>query len=254
MAKFYNNRVKTGRVAGSVFAIRNGETIERAYQPIVSNPKSTAQVGSRAKLKLLSQLSAVMASVIAIPRQGGVSSRNLFTKVNYPLTTFSDDTANIELANVQLTKSVVALPAIDALRTEAGIVASLSSAAGLGSVDVNRVVYCLFDKQGDNKLRYVASRIATEPSADNDWKVRNLPLINDAAVVLAYGIRDNTENARVVFGNMTAPVAETVAKIVTSRTLDETDVTLTETRGYELSAVSREITDEVTKSKKENKS
>lgn len=236
MAKYYNARVKTGRLAGSVFAIRNGETIERAYQPVVANPSTPAQVAVRAKLKLISQLSAVMAPVIAIPRQGAASSRNLFTKVNYQLSTFSNDTANVTLANVQLTKSVVALPSIDALRTETGIVASLSGAAGLGSVDVSRVVYCLFDKQADGELRFVASRVATEPSADGDWKVRDLPLISDAALVLAYGVRDNSESARVLFGNMTAPSAETIAKVITSRVLLESDVTLTETRGYELVA------------------
>ena len=78
MAKYINNKIKSGRVAGSVFAVRYGEVIERAYNPYVSNPKSEAQVEARAKLKLLSQLAAVVAPVLAMPREGAKTSRNKF--------------------------------------------------------------------------------------------------------------------------------------------------------------------------------
>lgn len=57
MAKYYNNKIKTGRVAGSVFAVRNGEVIERAYNPIVANPRTDAQLLQRAKMNLAGQIS-----------------------------------------------------------------------------------------------------------------------------------------------------------------------------------------------------
>lgn len=237
MAKFYNNRVKTGKLAGSVFAIRNGETIERAYQPIVANPSTPSQVANRAKLKLMSQLSAVLASAIAIRRVGNVSSRNLFVKKNYRLTSYNNNEAEIELNAVQLTNSAVGLPNLYASRETNGIKAYL--AVPQGSVaDFDRVVYIMLDKRGDNTLSLVASRVATEAGDGNNWEVNDFPLFNDSVVVYAYAIRDNTEAARTVFGDLTALSAESVAKVLTTSVLLQSDVTLTETRGVTIAAAS----------------
>lgn len=236
MAKYYNARVKTGRLAGSVFAIRNGETIERAYQPVVANPKTSAQVASRARLKLMSQMSAVMAPVIAIRREGAMSPRNLFVRENYGLTSYSNMQADIELPSVQLTKSVVAFPNPVFLRQaddNNSIAVSLSSAVLPDSM--SRVVYCMFDKQADGKLRLFASAVATEAGNLNYWPA-DLPAMPDAGVLLAYGVRLNSENARTVFGNMEVETAETIAKLVVSRSLIESDVTMTETRGISIPA------------------
>lgn len=227
----------TGKLADMVMTVRNGEQIARKYQPIVHNPSSPAQVAQRAKMKLLSQLSAVMAPVIAIPRKGSVSSRNLFTKKNFGTVTFADNTADIVLNNVQLTSSVVAFPAIAANRNEAGISAYIDNAQNLGAINVSRVVYCMFEKQADNKLRFVDSKVATS-AGSGGWEVDDLPLITSEVVILAYGVRDNTEAARVAFGNLEAIAAEQVAQLVTSRSLTEADITLSETRGFTLVAAS----------------
>lgn len=227
----------TGKLADTVMSVRNGEQIARKYQPIVLNPSTPAQVAQRAKLKLLSQLSAVMAPVIAIPRQGSVSSRNLFTKKNFGLTSYSENQASITLASVQLTKSVVALPAVGASRGEGAITAYLDQGANSAPIDVDRVVYCLFEKQTDDRLRFVDSKVATSAGSDGGWVVTDLPLVSNECVLLAYGVRDNTEAARVVFADMQAMTAETIAKVVATRTVTETDVTMTETRGFTLAAV-----------------
>ena len=50
----------SGKVGGVVFAISNGEQIVRAYQPVVSNPKSTGQLLQRSKGNLVGQLSSVV--------------------------------------------------------------------------------------------------------------------------------------------------------------------------------------------------
>lgn len=220
----------TGKLADTVMSVRNGEQIARKYQPIVYNPSTSAQVAQRAKLKLLSQLSAVMAPVIAIPRQGSVSSRNFFTKVNFPLLTFATDTASVDLDKIQLTSSVVALPELYAERTASSFSVSLIVAQDTPAPDFNRVVYTMFEKQADEKLRYVTSLVISEPSSTGEFPTQ-LPLISGEAVILAYGVRDNTEAARVTFGNMQAPTAVDVANLVTTRTLRETDITLSETRG-----------------------
>ena len=234
MAKYYNNIVKTGKVAGSVFSIRNGETIERAYQPVVANPSTPGQVASRAKLKLMSQLSAVMAPYIAMRRVGATSSRNLFVKANYPLATYANSQADIELASITLTKSVVSFPAINVIRQDEpqAVVTLIPDATGM---TVTRVVYVGFVKQADGTLRALGNAVVTEPGPSNRW-AGNLPWTSGEVIVYAYGVRDNTEYATAVYGEMQTLTAETVAKVVTTRSLSEADVTLTETVGATLQA------------------
>lgn len=216
-----------GKVADVVMAVRNGEQIVRKYQPIVTNPNTSAQVAARAKLKLMSQLSAVMGPYIAIPREGMVSSRNIFVKKNYPLATYTNNEANIDLASVQLTSSVVAMPAISTDRGEENLAVYLQASLPEGVFD--RIVYMAFVKQSDNHLRFHDSIVVDEPGTNGRYP-GNLALTNEAYVVYAYGVRDNTEIARVSFGNMQAPTAESVAKLLVSRTLSASDVTLSETR------------------------
>lgn len=241
MAKIYGLfGAMTGKLADTVMSVRNGEQIARKYQPVVFNPSTPAQVAQRAKLKLISQLSAVMAPVIAIPRQGSVSSRNLFTKVNFPLTTFADSEAEVTLSSVQLTKSAVGLSNIIVERNENEITASLltstlSASGDIPTIGISRVVYAMFVKGSDSKLRFVDSRVVSAPGTNNEFAA-SFPLTNLEIVVLAYAVRDNTEAARATFGNLTTVTAETVASLLVNRALLESDVTVTETRGYQLAA------------------
>ena len=236
----------TGKLADTVMSVRNGEQIARKYQPVVFNPSTPAQVAQRAKLKLMSQLSAVMAPAIAIPRKGSVSSRNLFTKKNFGLVTYNNNEAAITLENVQLTNSVVGMNGIIADRENDDITLSVRSG---GEIDVNRVVYVAFAKKADGKLSYFTSVVATSLGAGYDWNA-TIPLSNEELVIYAYGVRDNTENARTIFGDLEAPTAMTVAKLVVNRTLTETDITLTETVSYSLSAVTSNAKEEIKPSKK----
>lgn len=214
----------TGKLANTVMAIRNGEQIVRAYQPVVANPSTPAQVEARAKLKLMSQMAAVMAPVIAIPRMGAVSSRNLFIRKNYGSTSFDDGTASITLTQVQLTSSVIGLSPIDGVRTAEVIGVDLVERTVPAAVD--RVVYAEFAKMADGRLRFVDSK--TSSDATTGFHVE-LALVPEEVVIYAYGVRDNTEAARATFGNLQTITAETVAKLITSRVLLESDVTLTET-------------------------
>ncbi len=217
----------TGKLADTVMSVRNGEQIARKYQPIVYNPSTPAQVAQRAKLKLLSQLSAIMAPVIAFRKIGAVSSRNLFTKKNFHATSFADNTASVNLESVKLTSSVVSLPALSLVRGASSITASLVTATAL---DVSRVCYAAFLKQGDQTLRLIANPVVNaSPDDINFSTVINLEGQQDEVVVYAYGVRDNTEAARVVFGNLEAPLTSDIAHIVTTSMLTENDITLTET-------------------------
>ena len=59
----------SGKLGNIVCSTVAGETIARDYNPEVSNPNTETQVAQRAKFKLMSQLSSVMAPVIAIPKE-----------------------------------------------------------------------------------------------------------------------------------------------------------------------------------------
>ena len=237
MAKIYGLfGAMTGKLADTVMTVRNGEQIARKYQPIVFNPSTPAQVAQRAKLKLLSQLSAVMTSVIAIPRQGAVSSRNIFTKLNHAITSYSNDTATIDLEKIKLTNSSVFLPTVTATRG-----AQITIALSEGDEDVDKVAYCIFGKVND-ELRFVAAPVVDVPSVNNTFPIQyaaNTASLQSEVLVLAYGIRLNNQNARAKYGNLEAPTAEDIAKLIVSKTLTESDVTLTETKGITMAAATQ---------------
>lgn len=222
----------TGKLADTVMSVRNGEQIARRYQPVVYNPSTPGQVAQRAKLKLMSQLSAIMSSVIAMPRVGSVSSRNLFTKKNIGKTTFSSDTASINLESITLTGSVVFLPTVTGSRG-----AQITFALTDGAQDVDKVAYCFFAKT-DEELRFISSAVVSEAGADGVFPVSypsNKATMQGEVLALAYGIRLNSDAARAVYGGIGAPTAQDIARLVTSKTLSESDITLTETRGFTLS-------------------
>ena len=221
----------TGKLADTVMSVRNGEQIARKYQPVVYNPNTSAQVAVRARMKLMSQLSAVMAPVIAMRREGNVSARNMFVKTNFGASAYGSNKAEITLANVKLTRSVVGFPEIQAVRNGASLSVSIT---GTQAVDVSRVVYAMFVKGADNTLRFAQSDVITEAGGNYNWPATlNMPDENANVVVYAYGVRDNTDAARTIFGNMTTIPAETVASLIATRTLTETDITLTETKAVE---------------------
>ena len=236
-----------GKVADVVMAVRNGEQIVRKYQPIVANPNTESQVASRAKLKLMSQLSAVMSPVIAMRRQGNISSRNMFVKNNYRATTFQNSQADVNLTAIKLTQSVVTLTPLGLSRSGSKIRAFHNA---IGVWDISRLVYAMFVKTEEGELRYFNSLVATQAGTNNDWAVE-FNDFNGEVVVYSYAVRDNTDAARTVFGNMQTLSGEDVAKLVTSRTLTEADVTLSETRSAVLPAANRDV--EPNKSEAESK-
>ena len=222
----------TGKLADVVMSVRNGEQIARKYQPVVFNPSTPAQIATRAKLKLASQLSAVMAPYIAFRKEGTISSRNMFVKENYKLLTYSENTAAAQLENIQLTKSVVSLPSVTATNAGGNISVQLDSVAP----ELSRVVYVAFARSDDNTLRYNGSIVVSIEGSTARFSGTINALQNANSIVYAYGIRDNTEAARVTFGNMTLPTSVEVANLIVSRNLTETDVTLTETRSASVTA------------------
>lgn len=231
MAKIYGiNGVITGKLGAAVYAVRNGEQISRQYQPIVADPKTQGQIAARAKLKLLSQLSAAYAPIIAIKRKGSVTARNMFLKRNYEFANYAGQQADITLADVQLTNSSVSLAGFSVDRSGANMALELNNDMG-NSID--RVVYVVVKKTSGQELLIAGSKVV-DFAEDGGTFATTMPKITGEIVVMAYGIRLNTEAARVAFGNLTAPTAQEVARLLVTMTNADTALTLTETRGLQM--------------------
>lgn len=135
----------SGKLGSQVYASVAGEQIVRNYQPNVSNPNTSLQVNQRARMKLLSQLSAVFSPVIAYQRKGMVSARNQFVKRNFALSSGNDGEAQLTIENIQLTSGTAGLPGITANRNVVPwISVELQSDA---TKVVDRVVYVFFKRQ-----------------------------------------------------------------------------------------------------------
>lgn len=218
----------SGKLGSSVFAVSGGEQIARIYTDKVSNPNTAAQVAQRSKLKLASQLAAAMAPVIAIPKQGLKSSRNLYMKKNMPFMTATEAGASIEYEKIQLTTGNVALPAIvaEADGTTAINAALAESAVGIAS----RVCYVAFQKNSEEQLMLIGSTVVE--SAGNDGTFPGtLPYAAGEVVIYAYGMRDNNTGASARYGNYTVANGEDLAQLITNRALSAGDYSFTATVG-----------------------
>lgn len=181
----------TGKLGSSVFAVSGGEQIVREYNPNVANPNTDAQVAQRAKLKLMSQLAVALAPALGFKKQGLVSARNQFVSKNIGSCTFDDNQAEVNVQNLQLTPSDVALGALEVTGAEGSISAALAAAA---SGDIKRVAYFVYKQNDDEQLEYVTSEIVTEAGAGRTFpKTFNVPA--GSYVVYVYGIKDVSANA-----------------------------------------------------------
>lgn len=218
----------SGKLGATVFAVNSGVQIAREYQPKVSNPNTEAQQDTRARFKLMSQLSAVMAPVIAIKKDGLKTARNQFQSINFGIVEYENENASINLNLVQLTKSN---------RSFAGFSADRSGGAAinvelLGSMaaTADRIVYIGYEKQEDGSLSLLGSKVCSTPGADGKF-ADTLPYTEAAVVLYAYAIKDTNESVTAKFGNLIAPSAEKVAKLLVSSSENMNAVNLTKTAG-----------------------
>lgn len=220
---------QSGKLGQSVLSTRYGEQIQRAYVKEIANPKTVAQVATRSRFKLASQLSAAMADVIAIPRVGSKTGRNQFVSATMNITQELDGVAMVSLNDVQLTKSQRGLIGFEATRdtTHDKISIALKGANGTA---LSRVVYVAFEKQNDGSLVQLDSKVISEAGESNTFPA-DLAGSTKSVVLYAYGIADKDSAASVKFGNLTAPTAEQVAKLITTSSEVQAGVNLTKTNG-----------------------
>ena len=220
-----------GKLGNIVLSTVAGETIARDYNPEVANPNTAAQVEQRAKFKLMSQLGSVVAPVIAIPKNGMQSKRNLFVKENFALTSFSGDTASVNLNQIQLTKSNKSFAGIKVSRGAGDAITAQLQADSAASV--SKVVFIMLKKEMDGSLMLVGQAVATEAGADGKFAA-SLPATAGEVVVYGYTLAENTGKATATFANLKALTAETVAKVIANRELSAGDLSTSKTAGCTL--------------------
>lgn len=220
--------VGTGKLGSMVYSVRNGQQIVRQYNPIVANPSTAAQVEARSKMKLMSQLAAIVAPVIAINAEGLKSKRNLFISRNYPLAGYEENTAQIDMAGVQLTKSNTAFPDFEVDRSSGNSIAVHLSEDATNLFD--RVIYCAVISQSDGSLRLWDDVLVTEPGTGGLFPAV-LPYTPNAIAIYGYGIRANNDDAKAAYANLKSGDAGKLAEILTSRNATLAAITISETKG-----------------------
>lgn len=235
----------TGKVGGLVYATSGGEQIVREYNPSVANPSTTAQVNQRARMKLMSQLSAALAPVVAMTKDGLVSKRNKFVKKNFGSSYALNGVAQISYENIQLTEGSTGLPQIVVNVNVQAIGDPGAYFATAPSVNISRVVYCVFGKSQENRLEFLFSRIVTERGEGTAASpyflvdLADLPVtrVDDEItfageyVIYAYGMSDTSERATARYGNLNVQNASDIATLVANRTITFEDYQFTQTRG-----------------------
>lgn len=219
-----------GKLGTSVFTTVKGVQIVRMHQPTISNPSTKLQVAQRSRFKLVSQIAASMADVIAIPRIGLSSSRNLFIKKNMPTVIGDAEGAQVSYEKLQLTNGTAALPAIVATRSSGNLTLKLASNA---STIVNRVIYCIFTKDSLGQLMLKNSAIVSVAGEDGSFKLQITDIAGDLAIY-AYGMKDTSASASATFGNYQVTNASDIATLVSNRSISSKDFIFTKTRGTTL--------------------
>lgn len=218
-----------GKIGGVVFSTSGGIQITREYNPNVSNPNTQAQINQRARMKLMSQLSAAMAPVITMQKMGLVSPRNQFTKRNFGLSYVSNGEAQVSYENIQLTQGNAALPRIIYDTSGDYPVLHLEQSA---DASINRVVYIIYRKTSEGKLQLVRSFIQSIAGQDNTFRYPlsiNWPA--DNYVFYAYGMKDMNAKATAQYGDLNVTTANDLATLVATRKISMTDYQFTQTRG-----------------------
>lgn len=226
--KISSQQVGTGKLGNAVYSQNAGVCIARQYNPNVSNPSTESQVEKRSAFKLLSQLSAAMKSDIAIRKNGLQTPRNQFMSINYAATSVSDNVASINLNLVQLTKSNRGLGDFQANR--AGGTAIVCGLVADESANIDRMVYAAYIKQVDGTLVPFDSKVVSTPGNGGTFEA-NLKYTDQPVVILGYGIKVNTSGASAAFGNLKAPTAEQVAKLIATSSEAASGSSMTKTKG-----------------------
>ena len=232
-----------GKIGSIVFSTSGGKTIAREYNPHVANPNTMAQINQRARMKLMSQLSASLSPVIAMRKEGLTSARNKFVQKNFGASYASEGIAQISYENVQLTSGNSALPQIKWLTLKDGDITSIAAFYTDDPIaNISRVGGWLFRKTDEGKLELVTSIITSQRGSSEGGgfftvTFQNIPVKENTGVleydyvIYAYGMSDTSERATARYGNLNVQSATDIARLIATRTISFEDYQFTQTRG-----------------------
>lgn len=233
-----------GKIGSIVFSTSGGETIAREYNPHVANPNTSAQIDQRARMKLISQISAALAPSLAYTKEGLVSARNKFVKRNFESTYALNGVAQCSYENLQLTEGNLGLPAIHVEAQQGS--ASRNVYFGLveePSANIKRVVWNVFTKTEEGKLNFFKSVIISERIVSGGFFVGNFNDVPEGDIVVyAYGMIDTSESATARYGELNVVTGSDLARLVATRSISYTDYQFTQTRGATLGADNQPVT------------
>lgn len=244
-----------GKIGSIVFSTSGGQTIAREYNPHVANPNTMAQINQRARMKLMSQLSAALSPVIAIRKEGLTSARNKFVQKNFGASYASEGVAQISYENVQLTSGNAGLPQAHwEAENDTETPTLYAYFTDEPSSNIARVVWCLFRKTDEGKLEYVSSQIISRRNAPTAGEYFQASFVGVAwnsetnklganYVVYAYGMSDTSERASAQYGNLNVQNATDIARLVATRSISFSDYQFTQTRGASANSGETESTD-----------
>lgn len=222
----------TGKLGSSVFATIAGKQIVRQYQPNVANPSTPGQVAQRAKLKIMSQVAASMASVIAMRRVGLQSSRNLFIKKNFGLTSYQNNQAEINLEGIQLTDGTGNALLFDVTWQGTGTNASVTVYPANIPADATAIIFACFKRSDDGSLTLVDSKVKERNEDDVHWSEAVFTPGTGKVVIYVYYVSAIDARAKAKFASYNVQDALTMATLLTTRRIDETDVRVSGTSGF----------------------
>lgn len=225
--KINSQQTGRGKLGNTVYSLNGGACIARQKAKTVRNPNTSAQVGTRSKFKLLSQLAAALAPIIAIRKDGLVSGRNQFMTINKNSAQYVGNDASINLNKVQITKSARGVEDFEANRS-GGTAVAVNLLNDMSSA-IDRMVYSMFKKNADGSLTLFDSKVVSEAGAEGKFPA-TLNYTATSVVIYAYGVKLTTAASKTAFGNMQAPSAEQVAKLLTTSTEAASGSKLTRTK------------------------
>lgn len=228
--KLHGYLTGSGKLGNMVVTKVAGETIARDYNPNVANPNTNLQVSQRSRFKLASQVSAALAPIIAIPRQGLKSARNLFVKKNFENFIKVGDNSAVNLPALQITAGSISVPIVHVGRTNNNVTAFVDGVLPEG---LSRMVYCLYRVDAFQQLSFVQSLIAEGPGEDEDYGVK-FPAVTGQILVLAYGIFDANASASAKYADYAVASGQDIAQLVATRALSTSDFRFTKTAGVML--------------------
>lgn len=216
----------TGKVGSSVFAVSGGEQIVREYNPKVSNPQTNAQVEQRAKFKLLSQIAAALASIIAFSKKGLISARNQFVSANFGAVDYSNGKASIPVTDLTLTGSITPFP--DVVGSPSNGNTQNVHLDGNPDSSVDAVIYACVKVNDDEKL-VVASQKLVQKENENANFATALANCASEDFIFAYGVTFSNASDKIRFENYIASEETGDATLMVENTLKMSGATFTET-------------------------